>query len=457
MKIPDGPKTPRWLQKIQWTMDSLSFMDAAVQRYGDIFNAPVIGNTGTLLLVSNPQALQQIFSSDTKQFITPANQLLQPLLGNHSMLCIEGSRHRRERKLVMPPFHGDCMRTYGQLIVDLTENRFAQLVPNQSFTARSMMQDISMEVILKVVFGLSDGERFAQLKQRITALMDAFKSPFLAGLLFFPSLQKDLGSRSPWGYICHLQRQIDELLYAEISTRREQHDPSRSDILSLLLSARDEAGEGMTDVELRDELMTLLLAGHETTATAIAWALYWVHKFPNIREQILQELETLGDNPEPLSIARLPYLTAVCNETLRIYPVATLTAPRAVKEPVELMGYPLEPGTRLYGCIYLTHHREDIYPNSQQFKPERFLERQFSPYEFLPFGGGIRRCIGEALALFEMKLVLATILRRYELALADQRPERPKRRGITFAPERGVKMVMRSASLVPEAIAALKV
>ncbi len=457
MRIPNGPKTPRWLQKIQWTMDSLSFMDAAVQRYGDIFNAPVIGNTATVLLVSNPQALQQIFSSDTKQFITPSNQLLQPLVGNHSMFVLEGDRHRRERKLVMPPFHGDRMRAYGQLIVDLTEKAFAQLVPKQSFTARTVMQDISMEVILKVVFGLSEGEQFRQLKQRMTALTDAFKSPFLAGLLFFPSLQKDLGTWSPWGYVCHLQRQIDELLYAEIRTRREQHDPSRSDILSLLLSARDEAGEAMTDVELRDELMTLLLAGHETTATAIAWALYWVHKFPNIREQILQELETLGDNPEPLNIARLPYLTAVCNETLRIYPVAVLTVPRAVKEPVELMGYPLEPGTRLYGCIYLTHHREDIYPNSQQFKPERFLERQFSPYEFLPFGGGIRRCIGEALALFEMKLVLATILQRYELALADQRPERPKRRGVTFAPERGVKMVMRSTLPVPKAIVTLQV
>ena len=206
-----------------------------------------------------------------------------------------------------------------------------------------------------------------------------------------------------------------------------------------------------------DELMTLLLAGHETTATALAWALYWVHKLPNIREQILQELETLGDNPEPLNIARLPYLTAVCNETLRIYPVAVLTVSRAVKESVELMGYRLEPGTRLYGCIYLTHHREDIYPNSQQFKPERFLERQFSPYEFLPFGGGVRRCIGEALALFEMKLVLATILQRYELALADQRPERPKRRGVTFAPERGVKMVMRSTLPVPKAIVTLQV
>lgn len=443
-KIPDGSKTPRWLQKIQWTMDSLSFMDAAAQRYGDIFNAPVIGNTPTLLLVSNPQALQQIFSSDTKQFTAPAHQLLQPLVGSHSIFVLEGDRHRHDRKLLMPPFHGDRMRTYGQLIVDLTEKRFAKLLPNQTFTARSLMQDISMEVILKVVFGLSDGERFRQLKQHITALMDAFKSPFLAGLLFFPSLQKDLGTWSPWGYVCHLQRQIKDLLYAEIKERREQHDASRTDILSLLLCARDEAGEGMTDVELHDELMTLLLAGHETTATALAWALYWVHKFPNIRDRVLQELETLGDNPEPSSIARLPYLTAVCHETLRIYPVGVLTVPRAVKEPVELMGYPLEPGTTVYGCIYLTHHREDIYPDSKQFKPERFLERQFSPYEFLPFGGGIRRCIGEALALFEMKLVLATIVRHYELALADQRPERPKRQAVTFAPERGVKMVVRS-------------
>lgn len=444
MKLPDGPKAPSWLQKIQWTIDPLGFMDSAVQRYGDIFNAPVIGNTPTLLLVSNPQALQQIFSSDTKQFSAPANQLLQPIVGNYSLFVLEDERHRRERKLLMPPFHGERMRTYGQLIVELTEQAFAQLSPNQSFTARTVMQDISMQVILKVVFGLSEGERFRQLKQRITALTDVFDSPLLAGFLFFPSLQKDLGPRSPWGHVCQLQRRIDELLYAEIRDRRQQNDPSRSDILSLLLAARDEAGEAMTDAELHDELMTLLLAGHETTATAIAWALYWVHKFPDIREKLLRELETLGENPDPLSIARLPYLTAVCNETLRIYPVAILTVPRAVKEPVELMGYSLEPGARLYGSIYLTHHREDIYPNSKQFKPERFLERQFSPYEFLPFGGGIRRCLGEALALFEMKLVLATIVQHYKLALAEQRPERPKRRAVTLAPEQGVKMVMQA-------------
>jgi cytochrome P450 len=198
----------------------------------------------------------------------------------------------------------------------------------------------------------------------------------------------------------------------------------------------------MTDQGLRDELMTLLLAGYETTATSISWALYLIHKHPEIREKLLQELDTLGSLPDPMSIFRLPYLTAVCNETLRIHPVAMLTFPRIVQEPLKLLGYSLEPGIIVAGCIYLTHQRKDLYPEPKQFKPERFIEGQFSPYEFIPFGGGVRRCMGEALAIFEMKLVLATILSRYQLALVDTQPEVPRRRGVTLAPARGVKMVI---------------
>lgn len=231
-------------------------------------------------------------------------------------------------------------------------------------------------------------------------------------------------------------------MFAEIQERRQQHDPSRTDVLTLLLQAQDEDGEAMTDEQLRDELMTLLIAGHETTATAVAWALYWVHRTPSVQNQLLHELEALGTNPDPMAIVRLPYLTAICNEALRIYPIAMLTVPRAVKEPVELMGYQLQPGTKLYGCIYLTHRREDLYPEPEQFKPERFLERQFTPYEFYPFGGGIRRCIGEALALFEMKLVLATMISRYQMTLASNKPEIPQRRGVTLAPGTGVKLVL---------------
>jgi unspecific monooxygenase len=237
-----------------------------------------------------------------------------------------------------------------------------------------------------------------------------------------------------------LKQQIDELLFAEIALRREQPDLGRIDILSLLMSAHDLEGKSMSDRELGDEMMTLLLAGHDTTASAMAWGLYWIHQKPQVREKLLQELHSLGDSNDPTSIVHLPYLTAVCNETLRIHPVAMTTFPRVVQEPVELLRHSLEPGTVVIGCIYLLHQREDLYPQSKQFKPERFVERQFSPYEFMPFGGGVRRCIGDALAPFEMKLVLATIVSRYQLALADNRPERPQRRGITLTPANGVKM-----------------
>lgn len=198
----------------------------------------------------------------------------------------------------------------------------------------------------------------------------------------------------------------------------------------------------LTDKELRDELMTLLIAGYETTATAMAWGLYWIYQKPKVREQLLQELDSLGENPDPISISRLPYLTAVCNETLRIYPIALATFVREVQEPVELLGYQIEPGNEIWGCIYLLHHREDLYPDSKQFKPERFLERQFSPYEFMPFGGGARRCVGYALAEFEMKLVIAKVVSNYNLVLADDKPEKAQRRGVTLAPAKGVIMKM---------------
>ena len=238
------------------------------------------------------------------------------------------------------------------------------------------------------------------------------------------------------------QRKIDELIYAEIEERRLQPDANRTDILSLMMAARDENGQPMTNEELRDELMTLLFAGHETTATALAWAFYWIHRLPSVRQKLLQELDSLGENPDPMTIFRLPYLSAVCQETLRIYPVAMLTFAREVLTPVELMGHQLEPGTAVFASIYLTHRREDLYPEPLQFKPERFLERQFSPYEYLPFGGGSRRCIGLALAQLEMKLVLATILRDFDLVLAEKKPVQAKRRGVSLEPAGGVPMAL---------------
>ena len=292
------------------------------------------------------------------------------------------------------------------------------------------------------MFGLEDGARYEKLKELLIALLNPKQPIWRAIMLLFPVLRRDLGSWSPWGRFLRLRSSIDELIYAEIQERRSHPDSSRTDILSLMMAARDEAGEPMTDVELRDELMTLLVAGHETTASSLAWALYWIHHQPQVREKLLQELDSLGENPDANAILRSPYLNAVCSETLRIYPVAMLMFNRVVKSPLSIMGYEFEPGTLLVGSIYLTHHREDLYPQSKQFQPERFLERQFAMSEYLPFGGGNRRCIGMAFALFEIKSVLATVLSNWEMELAESEPVQPIRKGLLSAPKGGVRMLI---------------
>jgi cytochrome P450 len=458
MQLPNTLKTPSWLQKLQWVTNPIGYMEKAAQQYPDMFTGRIIGFGDTFVFVNHPHAIQEILTNDRKKFIAPGNEnkILQPLLGDYSVILLDGERHKHQRQLLMPPLHGERMQAYGELICNLSNKVFSQIPLNKPFLARSAMQNISLQVILQAVFGLTEGERYQKLKSLLALLTEVFNSPITSGLLYFSFLQQDLGSWSPWGRFVRRRQQIDDILYAEIAERRKHPAPNAIDILSLLMSARDEEGKAMTDIELHDQMMTLLLAGHETTATAMAWALYWIHQKPEVREKLLEELGKLGDSPEPINIARLPYLTAVCNETLRIRPVAVATFPRLVKEPTELLGHRLESGTIVQGCIYLLHQREDLYPQPKEFKPERFLERQFSPYEFMPFGGGVRRCVGDALAVFEMKLVLATILSRYELALADNQPEKLKRRGITLAPARGVKMMItgqRAPQELPQAVA----
>lgn len=436
------------VQQVQWVIDPVGFMENAAQKYPDIFTAKIVGFGNNIVFVNEPQAIQQILTNDRKQFSAPGelNSLLKPVLGNTSLMMLDGDRHRKRRQLVMPAFHGSRMQNYGQLIFDLTTKVFdslkAKASASRTFLARDVMQDISLQVILQSVFGLYEGDRCQLLKTLMTQMTELFTSPLTSGLLFFPSLQKDLGAWSPWGNFIRQREQIDKLIFLEIAERRANHDPSRTDILSMLLCGVDEEGNGMTDGELRDELLALLLAGHETTATAMSWALYWIHYLPEVKEKLLQELKQVSDPTDFMSIFRLPYLTAVCNEALRIHPVAMLTFPRVVEEPVELLGYKLEPKTVVIGCIYLLQRRQDLYPDAEQFRPERFLERQFSPYEFMPFGGGVRRCVGEALAQFEMKIVLATIMSHYNLELSDRKPVKPQRRGVTLAPAGGIKMTL---------------
>jgi cytochrome P450 len=420
----------------------LDYLETYAQRYGDTFRIAGKNSPG-IVYFSHPQALQEIFTADPELFeIGRGNRVLRFLLGEHSLILQDGERHQRQRRLLTPPFHGDRMRAYGELICDITKQVTQQWRIGESFAVRPYLQEITLRVILQAVFGLSDGSRYQQLRRLISSMLESISSPLTSSVLFFPVLQQDWGSLSPWGRYLRQKQQVDQLIYEEIRERREKGDFSGNDILTLMMSARDEAGQSMTDDELHDELITLLVAGHETTASALTWALYWVHHLPDVHDKLLHELNSLADNSEASEIAKLPYLTAVCQETLRIYPIVISGFFRILKAPFQVMGYQLEPGTPLIPSIYLTHHREDIYPEPKRFRPERFLERQFSQYEYLPFGGGNRRCIGMAFAQFEMKLVLATIVSQFELALADRRPVKPVRRGFTVAPPSNMRMVV---------------
>ena len=407
-----------------------------------------LSGLGSVVVIGNPQAVEEIFSKDSQFDVGRANALAQPLVGRNSLMLMDGARHRRERKLLMPPFHGERLVTYAKQICTIAEQVANQWPVGQTFVARTAMQKISLEVILQIVFGLSEGESYQQLKPLLTSWLDLTDSPLRSSILFLRFLQKDWGEWTPWGQMKRQQRQVHDLLQAEIEQRRNKLDEGSTDILSLMLAVRDELGQAMSDEELRDELLTILFAGHETTATTLAWALYQIHQHSDVREKLLQELDSLGENSSPMKIAQLPYLTAVCQETLRMYPVIPVIFPRITKSSVKIAGHLFDPQTTLMPSIYLVHYREDLYPNAQQFKPERFLLRQYSPWEYLPFGGGSRRCLGAALAQLEMKLVLATILSKYQLTLALDKPVKLQRRGFTLAPTGGVRMVMtRSRSL----------
>lgn len=426
---------------MRWIADPLACQDIYSRQYGDIFTLNLSG-FAPIVIVGNPQAIQEIFSQDVKFDVGRGNLIAEPLIGQNSLMLMDGDRHRRERKLLMPPFHGERLQIYAEQICSITQKFASRWQAGQPFAARAEMQKISLEMILQIVFGLSEGVRYEQLKPLLTDWIDMLDSPLRSSVLFLRFLQQDWGTWTPWGRMKQRQRQVHELLLAEIEARRAEGNEGRVDVLSLMMAARDEAGQAMTNEELRDELLTILFAGHETTATTIAWALYQIHRETQVRDKLLQELDSLGENSDPMDIAQLPYLTAVCQETLRMYPVLPVIFPRIAKTSTKIAGYEFDAETILMPTIYLVHYREDLYPNAKQFQPERFLERQYSAFEYFPFGGGVRRCLGYALAQLEMKLVIATILSKYRLTLAEDKPVKMQRRGFTLAPQGGVRMVM---------------
>lgn len=450
IKGPESKGLRRTLRLLRLILQPTEYMDDNVRRYGHVFQ---IGgeNSPPLVYVGDPNLVREIFALDASQVETGQNNgILKAMVGDHSILLLDGNPHQRQRKLLMPCFHGDYLRTYRQLICDITREVSANWQPGQSIVARPPMQELTLSVMLQAVFGLREGTRLSQIQNLMSRMLDSFAYPITSSFLFFPSLQKDWGRWSPWGRFIHWREQLRQLIYAEIRDRRQfleqagEKSEEKTDILTLLIQSRDENGEGMSDTELHDELVTLLLAGHETTTSALVWTLYWIHYLPEVETKVRAELTTLGSSPDPMAITQLPYLTAVCQEALRIYPITPATFVRTLREPMTIAGYSFDAGTALMPATYMIHQRSDIYPEPGQFRPERFLEHQYAPHEYLPFGGGHRRCIGSALAMMELKLGIATLLQEFAFTLSRPRPVRPARRGLTMAPPASMKINVKS-------------
>ncbi|KYF70354.1 hypothetical protein BE11_11335 [Sorangium cellulosum] len=431
--LPPGPSS-KLLSLIRYLRDPIGCMVPFARRYGDPFTFP---GKPPLVCTGDPVGIKAIYTADPDTF-APLSADLSVFLGQSSLLLQQGPEHRRLRRLMMPPFHGARMRAYGEAMCRLAEQRTADWRPEQPVTVHEVAQRISLDVILQAVFGVSEPGRMAELAALLLDLLDGL-SPLIA---LFPSLRRELGGVGPFAAFRRRQRLVHDRLDALIAAARAAGP--REDILSLLVEARDEDGRPMTDEEIRDQLILLVFAGHETTAISVAWAFYALHRPENAAalERLRAELSALGRDPEVEALDRQPYLEAVCQETLRRYPLAPAPGPRMLLRPLELMGHALPAGVGVSVAIGVAHFREDVYPEPLRFHPERFLERKFTPFEFVPFGGGARRCLGAAMAAYEMRLLLGTILRRYRLRLASLRPDPGKLRAANAGPAHGVRMIV---------------
>jgi len=430
------------IQTLQLIANPTKFLDNCAKNYGDTFTMRVLGiNSPPVVFFSNPEAIAECFAIPAQKLdFKKATHVFKPIFGDNSIVLQERQKHNRDRSLLMPTFHGDRMKSYGDAICQITQEVTKDWQVGKIIFMQEVMPNITLQIILQVVFGITPGERYQKLKKLLSNLLDDITTPLYSSLFFFPPLQQDWGRWSLWGNYLQRKQKIDDLVYAEIAERRLANDILRTDILSLLMSAKDENGQGMNDAELKDQLISLLLLGYETTAGVLSWLFCLIHSHPQVKEKIIQELNSLGNNPQPAEITQMPYLSAVCQETMRIHPIALICTPRMAKEQLEISGYEYASGTIFVPCIYLAHRRSQVYTEPEKFLPERFLNQKYSPTEYLPFGGGYRGCIGSAFSMYEMKLVLATILLQFQLELVDSRPAKPVRRGITIVPDGGVSM-----------------
>lgn len=426
--LPPGPPVPPAIQTARWLFRPLEFLDDCRRRHGDTFSLTFLGFQTPMVMISDPEAIRALYS-ERRHGLPPGRTVaLMPVMGPRSVLLLEGSEHLARRKLMLPPFHGERMRAYEPLVRELIEAEIDSWAPGSTFAVHPRMQALTLEVILRAVFGVTDEGRRERLRDLLGGLLADTSSPRMQ---FGVLLARRFNRPGPLADIAKLTQAVDELLLAEISERRADPEGGRDDILSMLVAARFEDGSRMDDREIRDQLVTLLLAGHETTATALAWTL----------DLLLRNSEALARLKAEVSDGGDEYLRAIIAESLRLRPVVPL-AGRRLSEELQVDGYTLPPGTDVSPAIWLAHTRADVYPDPHAFKPERFLDAPPATYSWIPFGGGVRRCLGAAFAEFEMRVVLEAIVRRTELRAASSKPERIARRNITFSPRSGTPVVV---------------
>jgi cytochrome P450 family 135 len=439
--LPPEPSSPPLLQTLRWAFRPIPFMQDCRQKFGDSFSVRFLGFERPMVLISDPAAIKALYTEREHGLPPGRNIVLEPILGSRSLLLLEGSDHLAHRRLMLPSFHGERMRSYEPIVAEIVDREIDTWLLGEEFAIHPHMQAITLEVILRVVFGVAEGARLERLRAMLTTVLAETASPTaqLVGLA-----TRRFGGRGPWARFEGQLKEVDDLLYAEISERRAAGGlEERDDILSALMLGRFEDGGEMSDTDLRDQLMTLLLAGHETTATALAWTF----------DLLLRHPRELGRLRESLAVGDEDYLRAAISESLRLRPVIPLAGRRLGKELVA-DGLTLPAGTDVTPAIWLAHTRADTYPQPFAFRPERFLDDGPDTYAWIPFGGGVRRCLGASFAEFEMRIVLREVLARCELRKATPEAERVGRRNITLSPRAGTPVVLTDRRPAREPVAA---
>jgi cytochrome P450 family 135 len=419
---------PRALQTAIWSRRAQWMLEQSRARFGSMFSLK-IAYEGDWVIVSDPELVKQVFTGDPTVFHAgEGNQILRPILGDNSVLVLDEKPHISQRKLLLPPFHGERMQTYGEKMREIAAREIESWPSGSPYRLRPRMQAITLEIILETVFGVHGGARMEPLRRALREFLDLTTDPRLLAPVLMIGPER---IRHVPAFRRRIER-VDELIASEIAERRAAPDlAERDDVLSLMVAARHEDGSPMSDAEIRDELLTLLVAGHETTATALAWAMERLTRHPSKLERLRDEV-LAGEEA---------YLTATIQETLRLRPVIVIVI-RKLTEPVQLGGWELPAGASVVPSIHLIHRDPEIYPEPHEFLPERFLDNPPGTYTWIPFGGGIRRCLGAAFAQFEMAVVLRELVSRRDVQPSRPDPERPFRRAITETPRRDAEVVL---------------